>query len=769
MEIILNDLLLAFSTALDSVEESLAGATSGHSRRVAALSCKMAESFGMSDTDKFYLIAAAALHDNALTEFIRDEIIRSNVEEDQLSTFVSSNLGVHCVMGERNVSKLSFYPAIKDVILYHHEQADGKGPFGKKPDEIPLFARIIHFADICDVNFQFCDMDKKKYEKLNAFLDSKGRALFDDEIIAAFKKISYDVLGKCSWDEILYEIPSIQKEYNKEEVHNLAQFFAKIIDYKSPFTCLHSMGIADKAKKMSQYYGWDEDTQDEMYLAGALHDVGKLMVDNAILHKPGKLTEQEYGDIQNHAMATYEVLSKMKGLEEMTAIASHHHEKLDGSGYPFQLTAKDLSKKERVMMVLDIYQALREPRPYKDGMSHEKAMSIINGMVEKGQLDQEIAADVERKFRSPEKILVVLTGGTIGSRVGNDAINVNSASAYNLIHLYNKSFGEDTEFEVIQPMNVLSENMTPTQWGRLILALEEIDFSKYQGIIITHGSDTLAYTAALLGMIYGSRIHIPMMIVAANYALEDTRSNGLRNFRGAVSFIKQAPAAGVFIVYEDDQACMQVYLATRLVEADCYEDQFKSYGGKALGEIKENVFVANETDYNPTRDQMIELQNGCREYFKFTTLDFTENIVLIHSYPGLNYDIYNWDHIAKKPAAILVSLYHSATACVESNGSTAYSLAAFTKRCQKEGIDVYAVSFKSRDMKFYASSKEFLDAGVIPMYNISVEAAYMKLQILYNQKYARGESMNLARTESSKQYVCQMLNQNLFFEHLPEQ
>lgn len=101
------------------------------------------------------------------------------------------------------------------------------------------------------------------------------------------------------------------------------------------------------------------------------------------------------------------------------------------------------------------------------------------------------------------KILVVLTGGTIGSRVSEKIINVNSAAAYNLIKLYQDKYGTDIEFEVIQPMNILSENLIPSYWITLYDCLDKVEFNAYDGIIITHGSDTLAYTAAMTGFCSG--------------------------------------------------------------------------------------------------------------------------------------------------------------------------------------------------------------------------------------------------------------------------
>ena len=117
-----------------------------------------------------------------------------------------------------------------------------------------------------------------------------------------------------------------------------------------------------------------------------------------------------------------------------------------------------------------------------------------------------------------KKILVILTGGTIGSKVEGKIINTTAASSYRLLQLYNEKYADDTEFEVIQPINILSENLTPVEWGVLCNCLLELDFEKYEGIIITHGSDTLSYTSALIGTMF-ENCSIPIVLVASNLAL----------------------------------------------------------------------------------------------------------------------------------------------------------------------------------------------------------------------------------------------------------
>ncbi|MFA7167387.1 MAG: HD domain-containing phosphohydrolase [Sphaerochaetaceae bacterium] len=171
-----------------------------------------------------------------------------------------------------------------------------------------------------------------------------------------------------------------------------------MVDYKSHFTCTHSIGIAEKAKAMARFYHWNEEKCTKMFLTGALHDIGKLTIPNAILEKPARLTKEEFEVMKNHALASWNILSGIEGMDDIQKWGALHHEKLDGSGYPFGLTAKDLGFEERLMAVLDIYQALTEFRPYKEGMSHEGAMTVLRTMMDDGKLDEGIVHGIDLKF-----------------------------------------------------------------------------------------------------------------------------------------------------------------------------------------------------------------------------------------------------------------------------------------------------------------------------------------------------------------------------------
>lgn len=197
-------------------------------------------------------------------------------------------------------------------------------------------------------------------------------------------------------------LPALLQEKTMDQLFDISNYIAKKIDHESRSTGIHSLYVAEKARRMAAYYHFDKETQAKVYFAGALHDIGKLVVDTDILEKPDKLTKEEYEHVQCHAMETYRLLNGIEGLEEIAGWAAFHHERLDGSGYPFGKTAKDLGKIERLMGCVDIYQALIEKRPYKDNMSHEKAMQVLREMAEMGELDKTIVNDIDKCFGEKE-------------------------------------------------------------------------------------------------------------------------------------------------------------------------------------------------------------------------------------------------------------------------------------------------------------------------------------------------------------------------------
>lgn len=393
-----NDMLYALSYALDCVERDVVGVTMNHGKRVAFLTVMMGKEAGLSKEALLDLAGLSILHDNALTEYRREEI--------EMDGIISG----HCISGEKNLAHMPFHTDTCGSILYHHENADGSGPFGRTEAETPLYAQLIHLADQLDVKWDLSNMTEEKLHGMLGWIRRRTGGWFSERCAELFERaVSPELLQNACLnqaDELLHGIlPGQTEEYSREQIKDIAALFAKIVDYKSAFTSRHSIGIAEKAERMACFYEYPQEKAVMLYFAGALHDIGKLVVDKEILEKPDRLSQEEYQHIQNHAYGTYRILHQIRGLEELTGWASHHHEKLNGSGYPFGKTAAELGREERLMACLDIYQALTEDRPYKNGFSHERTMEIMRKMAAENAIDAQIVEDIHGVFgkSGPEK------------------------------------------------------------------------------------------------------------------------------------------------------------------------------------------------------------------------------------------------------------------------------------------------------------------------------------------------------------------------------
>lgn len=394
MELDVLGLVAACSYALDCVETELVHVTSRHAKRVAYMSVCVAEQLGICGKDLQDLAVYALLHDNALTQYIQEELHSNLTDMKEMP-----RIGVHCSIGEENIQGFPFHTDVKNVILYHHENADGSGPFGKKSEEVPLFSRIIHLCDLLDQACCRKAFTIETWEWAKDVLKRIRGTMVDEECAEALEKIFSEEyflsLGGNFEASLWNKVPRQKQELDFSQIKKLAEFFAKIVDYKSPFTSTHSIGVAERAEKLSRYMGFDEETVQKMYLAGALHDIGKVAVGNEILEKPDRLTDAEFAVMKHHAAYTYNILSEIDDFEEIRDFAAFHHERLDGTGYPFGKDASELNVQERMMACIDIYQALTESRPYKKGMSHERACEILKNMADKGWLDMDIIDKIE--------------------------------------------------------------------------------------------------------------------------------------------------------------------------------------------------------------------------------------------------------------------------------------------------------------------------------------------------------------------------------------
>jgi HD-GYP domain-containing protein (c-di-GMP phosphodiesterase class II) len=385
----MDQLIRAVAVALDIVEGELLGASTHHGKRIAALSVAMGRYFGMDEDFLTSLATCALFHDSALTEYIISEQRKNDPA-----------MKLHCEHGQRNAEAFLLDRDVSGFVLYHHERADGNGPFGKKEGEFPLGAEIIAIADMLDVTTHLqtvlphalADIRKQVAEETG--LSYTRRAT--EALLAV---LDADMLSRLRDDSILETvertIPPWFMDIEDLSVFRIAELSAHIIDYKSVFTMRHSVQVANKAWLLGEYYNYDELSQAQLYLAASLHDLGKLATPTSILEKPGKLTDDEFAVIKDHVRLTQHILQDVSGFERVCAIASGHHEKLDGTGYHTGKDAYELSFDERIVACLDIYQAVSEARPYHAGRSHAETMPILYDMARRGLIDEHIVKDLD--------------------------------------------------------------------------------------------------------------------------------------------------------------------------------------------------------------------------------------------------------------------------------------------------------------------------------------------------------------------------------------
>ncbi len=331
------------------------------------------------------------------------------------------------------------------------------------------------------------------------------------------------------------------------------------------------------------------------------------------------------------------------------------------------------------------------------------------------------------------KILVILTGGTIACKLQSNVMDANSDTAYDILRIYNSKNKNDIEFTVKQPFTILSENYTANTYNILIDYLYSYSFNEYDGVIITHGSDTLSYTSALVGMLV-CNADVPVLLTASDYPLSDEKSNGLSNFSACVEFIKSKVCNGVFTVYGKKNEAV-VYLSTRINESDPITDSFTPFGNAVVAQINNNK-ICN------INSELIDTVNKGKDRFFTQKPVIKDDVLLIKTYPNQHYNRYNINGLK----AVVIYTYHSATACTVGDDT---DICKFIQRCNINNVDVYIASLKNITDE-YASFCKLDLLNINKLYNISKESAYIKTLLAYNQ------------TEYSP---LEVMGENIYFEN----
>lgn len=201
------------------------------------------------------------------------------------------------------------------------------------------------------------------------------------------------ILGSHSSNLLLYR----QQE---ESLAGIIRALTAAIDAKDAYTCGHSDRVARVAVRLAQELGVEPRLLHTIYLAGLLHDIGKIGTSEAILRKPGKLTDEEYEHIKQHPRIGYRILMDLKHLSGVLPAVLHHHERWDGGGYPAGLAGEEIPLAARIIAVADAFDAMGSNRAYRSRLPDEK----IDAILREGAGKQWDPAVIEAFFRIRDEL-----------------------------------------------------------------------------------------------------------------------------------------------------------------------------------------------------------------------------------------------------------------------------------------------------------------------------------------------------------------------------
>ncbi len=162
---------------------------------------------------------------------------------------------------------------------------------------------------------------------------------------------------------------------------HVVQTLAEAIDAKDTYTKGHSGRVAQYSQEIAKRFGYTEQEQDDIYMMGLLHDVGKIGVPDTVINKNGKLTDEEYAQIKVHPVVGDRILKKIKEMPKLSVGARWHHERYDEKGYPDGLKGEDILEEARIIAVADAYDAMTSHRSYRDILPQD----VVRKEIEKGR------------------------------------------------------------------------------------------------------------------------------------------------------------------------------------------------------------------------------------------------------------------------------------------------------------------------------------------------------------------------------------------------
>jgi len=386
LKIQLADMVTCLSDAVDLVSSRVAR----QHKRVAIMGRAIASEMGMDESSINTVVLAGMVHDiGALT--LKERL--------DLLLFEEKPGDMHAERGYFMLGLFEPFARIAEIVRYHHH------PWLHGGEMVPVESHIIHLADRVAVRISDSRELISQADSIRAAVSRLTPTRFAPSVVEAFMKASLRdefwtdlvVLDLNSRFERLVEPLNVYLD--EVSLLGLASMFGVVVDYRSRFTAQHTAAVTAVAESMGRIMGLDEDSLWKVRLAANLHDLGMLAVPVEVLDKPGKLTPEESTLMRRHSYYTHSLLSRLPGMEEVSDLASLHHERLDGKGYPFHRNAEGLPLGARIVSVADVFAALTEDRPYRPGLEPHMAMWVLERMTVSGALDGRVVKALRKNMK----------------------------------------------------------------------------------------------------------------------------------------------------------------------------------------------------------------------------------------------------------------------------------------------------------------------------------------------------------------------------------
>jgi putative nucleotidyltransferase with HDIG domain len=381
--------VVALSGALETANEEMAD----HQARTAAIALALAQRLGFSPERIRDLFFAAILHDvGAMSPEEKIELHCGNAH------FIER----HTRVGETLMGSLPHFERAARIVALHH--SDWTRSRDLVAEDLALEGNIVALADAVERSIKRHSYILHQEEGIRASILRERGGAFSAEVTDAFMDLSarevfwLDIESSHSPAELESLLPFGKFLVPREDLLQVSVFVRNLIDFRSSFTATHSSGVSAAARELGRSMGIRGGALRDLEVAGNLHDIGKMSVGDEILLKPGPLDSRETAVIRKHSYHTYRFIRASGAGLKIAAWAGFHHERLDGTGYPFHHRASSLDLGARILSVADTITALAEDRPYREGLKRSTSLSIVSAMAERGSLDSDVVAALVTSF-----------------------------------------------------------------------------------------------------------------------------------------------------------------------------------------------------------------------------------------------------------------------------------------------------------------------------------------------------------------------------------